>query len=822
MGVVGLWSLLAAGLLIFRPSQCSTFSIGEITLPPMKTDRAALHFDALLAEFASLPRPTQFVRADLDAALRPGTTLTGRRALALFETQVTSRCVDLAARWMRAEGKGYYTIASSGHEGNVVLGALAGPTDPWLLHYRSGAAVIQRVMGQGGTPIFDLCLSLRAAAAEPISGGRHKVFGNRARWILPQTSTISSHLPKALGTAFAIDRGAVLPDVDLPVARDAIVVCNFGDASLNHSTAQGALNAAKWSRYQHIPLPLLFVCEDNGLGISLSTPGGWVEAMLGGAASSDGHAPLRYVAADGLDLPDAYDAAARAVEICRTQRRPVFLHLKTVRLFGHAGSDLEGAYRSPEQVRRGEASDPVRATALLLIQHGVLTPVEVHSLFEEIHDRVFAAAAEAAERPQLQDPTQITAPLPPLPATPSRASQLLRTEGLTSTPSDTLNANLDAVNSSSNKSSERPYPLARLMNLALTETMVSVPGALIFGEDVGAKGGVYGITRGLQQRFGATRVFSTLLDEQTILGLALGAAHIGLLPLPEIQYLAYLHNAEDQLRGEAASLSFFSNGQFSNPMVVRIASFGYQKGFGGHFHNDNSIAVLRDIPGLIIAAPCRGADAVLLWRRCVQLAQQTQRVVAFLEPIARYHSRDLHEDGDGLWADLMPAEEEMAVVGRGRCYDADARDLTIITYANGVYLSLQAAKVLRDTHGIDARVFDLRWLAPMDTAAMALHVGATGGRVLVVDEGRKTGGVAEAIFTALIEAGAASPHMARVCGEDTFIPLGPAAELVMPSAVGIVDAARALMERAQPAAAYSSATEPTVNPSGVSNAGGAA
>ena len=129
---------------------------------------------------------------------------------------------------------------------------------------------------------------------------------------------------------------------------------------------------------------------------------------------------------------------------------------------------------------------------------------------------------------------------------------------------------------------------------------------VVFGEDVGRKGGVYYVTAGLQKKFGIARVFDTLLDETTILGVAQGAGLMGLLPIPEIQYLAYIHNAVDQLRGEACSLSYFSCGQFVNPMVVRIAAFAYQKGFGGHFHNDNAIGGLRDIPGLILTAPARG------------------------------------------------------------------------------------------------------------------------------------------------------------------------------------------------------------------------
>ncbi len=151
-------------------------------------------------------------------------------------------------------------------------------------------------------------------------------------------------------------------------------------------------------------------------------------------------------------------------------------------------------------------------------------------------------------------------------------------------------------------------------------------------------------------------MFDTLLDETSILGLALGAAVTGFVPLPEIQYLAYLHNAEDQLRGEAATLQFFSRGAYRNGMVVRIQGLGYQRGFGGHFHNDNGLGVLRDIPGLVIASPSRADDAAAMLRTCVAAAKVDGTVSVFLEPIALYHTRDLHEDGDGLWLGL-PADD---------------------------------------------------------------------------------------------------------------------------------------------------------------------
>ena len=161
--------------------------------------------------------------------------------------------------------------------------------------------------------------------------------------------------------------------------------------------------------------------------------------------------------------------------------------------------------------------------------------------------------------------------------------------------------------------------MALAINRALLDVLTEHPEALVFGEDVARKGGVYGVTRGLLKKAGPARVFDTLLDEQAILGLALGAGVSGLLPIPEIQYLAYLHNAADQIRGEGATLQFFSDRQYRNPMVVRIAGYGYQKGFGGHFHNDNAVAALRDIPGIVDRLPGaprrrRGHDAHLRGR----------------------------------------------------------------------------------------------------------------------------------------------------------------------------------------------------------------
>jgi 2-oxoisovalerate dehydrogenase E1 component len=263
--------------------------------------------------------------------------------------------------------------------------------------------------------------------------------------------------------------------------------------------------------------------------------------------------------------------------------------------------------------------------------------------------------------------------------------------------------------------------------------------------------------------------------------------------VPEIQYLAYLHNAEDQLRGEAASLQFFSTGEFRNPMVVRVAGLAYQKGFGGHFHNDNAVAVLRDIPGLVVAVPARGDDAAAMLRTCLAAADIDGSVCVFLEPIALYHTRDLYEPGDGGWLCPYAAPELWAdahvPIGRGRTY-GNGSHLTLVTFGNGVPMSLRVARRLAET-GIGARVLDLRWLAPLPVDDLLRDADAT-GRVLVVDETRRSGGVSEAVITTLADAGYGG-RTGRVTATDSFIPLGAAAAHVLVSEAGIEKAASDLL-----------------------------
>ncbi|MBQ1030705.1 transketolase [Micromonospora sp. C97] len=820
--------------------------LSDVTTPQDLDDR----FRETLAALPAAER-----RRDPADPVTDDAPLTGAQLLDLFDAQVTSRQLDLAGRWLRSFGEGFYTIGSAGHEGNAAVAAALRPTDPALLHYRSGAfyclraaqvaadpapstepstetestteteptsarvpsadAAVSEAEPSGSERVTggftayadaarDVLRGMVASSLEPIAGGRHKVFGRADLAIVPTTSTIASHLPRAVGMGLAVERlrrldsagrrtgagvrvGSGAGATHAPWPPDAIVVCSFGDASVNHASATAAFNTAGWYDHAGLRIPVLFVCEDNGLGISVRSPEGWVEATLRAKPG------IRYFSADGSDPVQTYAVAAEAAAWVRRNRRPAVLHLRTVRLMGHAGADAETAYRSPAELAEDLDRDPVAGTARLLVAAGVATGAELLSRYDETGWQVRRLAEEVLGEPKLAGAADVVSTLAP--RRPVRVARAVADAAARASGPGAA-ARAEAFGGKPPELAG-PMTLAQSINAALADGMLDHPQMAVFGEDVAAKGGVYGVTKGLRDRFGAARVFDTLLDETSVLGLGLGAGLAGMLPVPEIQYLAYLHNAEDQLRGEAATMRFFSQGAFRNPMVVRVAGLAYQEGFGGHFHNDNSVAVLRDVPGLVIAVPARPDDAAPMLRTCLASAAVDGSVCVFLEPIALYHTRDLYADGDGEWLAGYPEPGGWVAghvpIGRARVYRVgSADDLTIITFGNGVRMSLRAAAVLAE-EGVGTRVVDLRWLAPLPVADIIRESSAT-GRVLVVDETRRSGGVGEGVIAALVDAGYVGAAR-RVAGVDSFVPLGPAARHVLVSAEAITDGARTLLAR---------------------------
>jgi len=690
----------------------------------------------------------------------------------LFESQVMSRHLDLSARLLKSRGQCYYTIGSSGHEGNAVIGKTFRYTDMGFLHYRSAALMIQRSKQLPcSTPLYDLALSFVASSDDPISGGRHKVFGSLPLNIPPQTSTIASHLPKAVGAALSIKRACDLK-IDRHLPEDSVIICSFGDASINHSSAVGALNTASWVAYQNVPMPIVFICEDNGLGISVPTPTNWVQDNFCRRPT------INYLQCDGLSLLDTFQKATEAEKLARFRRQPVFLHMKTVRLLGHAGSDVESSYNSLADIEDREFNDPLLHSARILIENGIASGEELIKIYENIRQQVAHVTEKARQRPKLETIEEVA----------STITACLNRKSSPQLPDEKKRQKLFGRDY---KKQDQSFHMAKLINWGLHDLMLQYKNILVFGEDVAAKGGVYNVTDGLHKRFGPRRVFNSPLDETSILGTAIGLAHNGFLPICEIQFLAYVHNAEDQIRGEAATLAFFSKGQYTNPMVIRIAGLAYQKGFGGHYHNDNSLAVFRDIPGLILAVPSNGADAVRMMRTCVKQAHENGRVVVFVEPIALYRTRDLNKEGDQLWAQTYPKPGEMIELGVYGLW-GEGEDILILTYGNGTYYSRQSEIELREKYQIGCQILDFRWLSAINWDRVAEEVKRF-QKVLIVEECRKTGSLSEEAVTALVERLPSLPAIKVVTAKDCFIPLGEMAAAGLPQKADIVSGALELM-----------------------------
>jgi len=686
--------------------------------------------------------------------------------ISIFESQVLSRHIDLKARLLKDEGKCFYTIGSSGHEGNAVFGKVFPTTDMAFLHYRSGPFFIERSKQVAGTtPIYDLALSFMASSEDPISGGRHKVIGSERLNIPPQTSTIASHLPKAVGTAFSIDRAK---DLDIPESKlkyDSIVLCSFGDASVNHATALSAFNTASWISSQGGHVPIIFICEDNGTGISVSTDKKWIEQNF------NNRQDIHYIQTDGLHLIDLIIKSREVENDCRMNRSPIFLHMKTVRLMGHAGSDVEMGYRTLSEIEATEFNDPLLHSSRILIENQCLSSEDILALYNSSRDQVNHVFNATIVRPKLETAADVMKSI--------TANQIKRTS-----PNQPIQSVRKEIFGKEFNRMSHPQNMAKLINYALSDIMLRYPNTIVFGEDVAQKGGVYHVTADLYRQFGIRRVFNSPLDETSIIGFSLGFAHNGFIAIPEIQFLAYLHNAEDQLRGEAATLPFFSKGQFINPMVLRVPGLAYQKGFGGHFHNDNSLTIFRDIPGLILAVPSNGADAVMMLRTAVREAYENGRVVVFVEPIALYMTKDLYKPKDGKWRFQYPSIKEKIPVGEFATY-GNGRSLTIITFGNGLYLSLQAKKAIEKKLKKKIKVIDLRWLSDINIKQLLNAIG-TCKKVLIVDECRRSGCYGEGIFNRLMDESTKPLNIKLHAAEDSFISLGEAATATLPSKESII------------------------------------
>jgi 2-oxoisovalerate dehydrogenase E1 component len=518
--------------------------------------------------------------------------------------------------------------------------------------------------------------------------------------VLPACGGVGAQYTPAAGWAQAIRfRREVLGETGYD---HSIGVVLGGDASVATNGFWAALTIAATQR-----LPMLFYIEDNGYGISVSsqlqTPGANIAANL---KSFKG---LTILDGDGTDPRSAADLTAQAVELVRNERGPVLLRLTVPRLSGHSGQDTQ-AYKSPEIVARERARDPLGRLHDFLVP-GVLGESEWTQLADQARLDVASAVERAMSRPA-PDATQVTTHVFSEVGT-NGAPILQRQGGLAP------DGHIFPTSTQSPRSESIRINMLTAIRRTLDVELASNPKMVVFGEDVGPKGGVHGATLGLQDKYGQARVFDTSLSEEGIIGRAVGMAIAGLLPVAEIQFRKYADPAAEQLN-DCGTMRWRTNNRFAAPMVVRMPGGFFKCGDPWHSQT-NEVAWVHGI-GWRVAVPSNAEDAVGLLRSALRGNDPT----IFFEHRAML---------DGPWARRpYPGDDFVVPFGVARTV-RPGTELSVVTWGAMVERCEQAA----NSSGVDAEVIDLRTLSPWDKAAVLESVTRT-HRCLIVHEDNVTAG----------------------------------------------------------------------------------
>ena len=510
-------------------------------------------------------------------------------------------------------------------------------------------------------------------------------------------------------------------------------VVSIGDGAVNQGATHEGLVLAAARR-----LPLVVVCENNGWSemttISEMVP---LEHLAERAAGYG----IPAVTADGNDPLAVRDVLGVALERARNDEGPTFVELATVRLWGHYNRDIEH-YRPSEDKRLAEQSDAVAKLRRSLLENGVAEP-EIVAL-----ERAVGAEIDAAEQFARTSP-------PPDPAT-ARAHVVAHPRRATAASDE------QAVE-------EMTYVIA--VNTALREELASRPEVLVFGEDVGVAGGVFGATRRLQGEFGASRVYDTPIAESAILGSAVGLGMEGLRPVAEIMWADFMLVALDQLVNQAANVRYIARGSRSLPIVIRTQQ-GATPGSCAQ-HSQSLEAILAHIPGLRVGLPATPQDAYSMLRAAI----------ADDDPCVIVECRALYQLRGPVARVPDPS------IGGARRY-GDGPDLAIISWGRMVHAAREAAGLLA-AKGVHASVLDLRWLSPLDDEAIGAVVDKC-SRVIVVHEANLTGGFGAEVAARIGESYFESldAPVRRIGAPDVRLPAAPVLqEALLPNGSTIAAAA---------------------------------
>jgi len=669
---------------------------------------------------------------------------------------LTSRALDDREIALQKQGRVFFQISAAGHEVlQLAVARCLRPGYDWVFPYYRDRAL---ALGLGVTPV-EILLQAVGSAEDPASAGRQMPchFGSQRLHIFTTSSPTTSQCLPAVGCAeaarYIVDHG---PLPGCAAHPDEVTVVLLGEGACAEGEFWESLSVACLLR-----LPMLFVIEDNGFAISVPARDQMPAALSALVQDWPG---LGVLDVDGTDYFDARRAISHAVSRIRGGEGPWLVRGEVTRPYSHSAADNQAKYRTSEEIAEEAARDPIRRFSDRLMDMGVLSQAELALLRRSTFETVAKAAktALAAARP---DPDSVAEQVVSLPHFEERP--LLAAPG-----------------------AER-LALGAAIRRALGEAMGGDPRVRVFGEDVAdarpeilerveGKGGVFGTTLGLQRRFGADRCFNTPLAEASIIGRAVGQAVRGLRPCPEIQFFDYIWTAMQQIRSEATTIRWRSNGMFSCPMVIRVPIGGYLTG-GAIWHSQCGESIFAHLPGLLVAFPSRAVDAVGLLRA----AFRCEDPVLFLE-----HKHLLRQR---YTEDAFPPGDYVVPFGRARVA-RPGRQLTIVTYGATVEKSLLVATQL-EAEGRSVEVVDLRTLAPWDHDTVEGSVRKT-GRVLVVHEDGLTCGfgaevaayIGEHIFDAL------DAPVTRVGAKDVLVGYEPTLErAILPQVDDISRACRALL-----------------------------
>jgi len=620
-------------------------------------------------------------------------------ALSDYRLACISRAIDDREIALRQQSQVFFQISGAGHEA-LLLGlarSLRAGYDWFFPYYRDRALVL----AFGVTPL-EILLQAVGSADDPASGGRQMPchWGDADRHIVSQSSPTGSQCLPAVGCAEAARYivGRELPGCS--AYGDELTYVSLGEGACSEGEFWESLNTAC-----RLGLPVLYVVADNGYAISVrasdQAPAPVSEMVMGIRG-------LHVTKIDGRDYFEVRRRGADAIQRVRAGQGPGLIHATVTRPYSHSLSDDQKKYRPPEELEDEAEHDPIRLLEWALIQKGVLTSEQAEEVRKEATELVSEAAHDALAAPR-PEPARV-------------ADHVLGPRAL-------IELSDRPEGAEGGDEVGEPVAFGEAIRLTLHEEMARDERIRVFGEDVAdadprvlgkvpGKGGVFGVTHGLQTEFGIARCYNTPLAEANIVGRAIGQGTRGLRPSPEVQFFDYIWPAMQQIKSEAATLRWRSHGAFSCPMVLRVPIGGYLTG-GSIWHSQCGESIFAHVPGLLVAFPSRARDAAGLLRT----AFRCEDPVLFLEHKHLYRQ--------GYNRDPMPPAGWMVQFGRGT-YVTRGERVTIVTYGATVHRAELAAREI-DPDGGAVEIVDLRTLVPWDQDIVAESVAKT-GRVLVLYE----------------------------------------------------------------------------------------